>query len=117
MFKWVCLYPYVFLRLFLWLFFLFLFVLSCSDLFLFDFVIIPSMPVCFLKRDRKSVDQDERGMGRNGEEFQEGKLQSEYTAWQKRSIFNIRKKEKTSTMGREVPIPQCLVSGEALAWL
>lgn len=53
----------MFLRLFLWLFFLFLFALSCSDLFLFDFVIIPSMPVCFLKRDRKSVDQDERGDG------------------------------------------------------
>lgn len=49
------------------------------------------MPVCFLRGDRKAVDLDGRGVRRDLGGVGEGKLISEYSVYEKKSIFNIRK--------------------------
>lgn len=48
--------------------------LICLCCMSFCFVVIPYTVICFLGRDRKGVDLDERKDGRNWEELREGKL-------------------------------------------
>jgi len=74
---------------------LFVFVLHCVVVvvvvvIIIIITIIPWMHVCFLMRDRKGVDHDGRGAGKELGGVGEGKPQSEHIIWKKKSVFNKR---------------------------
>lgn len=50
------------------------------------------MAVCVLRRDKKGVGSDDRWCRRILADLGEGKLQSEYIACQKKSLFRIKEK-------------------------
>lgn len=89
--------------LFLWLFLFYLFVLAFYGYFLFYLILLLLLfflvPVCFLKRGRKSVETD---VGRDGEDLRGvGRGNPNHNILLETNLFSTREKEKNQERKRK----------------